>query len=87
MNNHTEMPVIGWADDGPTYDTLHTVMQDWCARVWLTDGYILVARWDGEAVTPSGEDGTRLIVWDNTAGDYVSPVIIPTDNIRKIEIL
>ncbi len=87
MNGHTEMPAISFSKDAD-YGTMHAVLHNWCVRVWFTDtDAILVARWEGEATMPNGDDGTGLIVWDNTAGDYINPVVVPTDNIRKVEVL
>lgn len=87
MNGHEEMPKIGFASEGPTYDTMHSILNGWCVRVWLTGGCALVAQWDGEATLPNGEDGTRLIAWNTTAENYINPVVVPTDDIRKIEVL
>lgn len=85
MNGHTEMPTISFSKDAD-YGAMHSLLRDWCCRVWV-DEVILVARWEGEATMPDGDDGTRLIVWDEANGDYRTSVVVPTDNIRKIEVL
>lgn len=83
MNNHTELPAIGFGSDAD-YGTMHTVMTGFCARVWLTSGVVLVAEWLGD-----GEpwDTTLLKVWRKSEGDYTDEITVPTDDIHRIEVL
>ena len=81
MDNNTGIPAIQFGEDCD-YDTLHSVLGGWCARIWLSDGVILVALWKG------GEGGeTDLLVWSENDQDFSVPLTIPTDNVRKIEVL
>jgi len=86
VNGHQDMPQIGFSEHAD-YDTMHSVLTDWCCRIWTTDGPILVAKWRGESETPDGDSGTSLLVWNAEMEDYMTPLIIPTDTIRKIEVL
>jgi hypothetical protein len=84
MDGHTKMPAISFGPD-TSYDTLHSVITDWCVRVWLTEGIILVARWIGDACIE--EDAALLMVWSNAEEDYITPVTVLTDHITRIEVL
>lgn len=84
MKNGTEMPSIVFGED-TSFDTLVSVLSGWCVRLWFedTNGPILVCQM-GEAVD---YDKVNVLAWSATAQDYVTPLIIDIDKIRKIEVM
>ena len=82
MEDYESIPNIEWGKDC-SYDTLHSIITGWCARIWLTDRLILTALWKGAGAS----NQTHLMVWSEVDQDYSRPMTIPTDKITKIEIL
>lgn len=83
MNGGTEMPAIQFSDDA-SFDTLVSVLKGWCVRLWFEDtDHILVCMID------EAEDYDRVKVraYSSTAEDYVTPLTIEIDKIRKIEVM
>ena len=91
MNGDTALPTIQFSSDA-SYDTLVSVLKDWCVRLWF-DGtdVILVCRIVGpnavEAPDGTWTDFVEVIGWSATAGDYITPLSVEVDSIRKVEIL
>jgi hypothetical protein len=83
MNNGTEMPAIQFSDDA-SFDTLCSVLHDWTVRLWFEDtDHILVCQM-GRAVD---YDKVNVLAWSATAQDYVTPLVVEIDKIRKIEVM
>lgn len=85
MNGHTEIPPITINPEA-SYDMMHGILSGYACRVWLTDGVILTAEWVGDSPISPDVEGTALCVWNTKTDDYDIEVVVPTDNIRKVEI-
>jgi hypothetical protein len=88
MEDYETIPNIEWGEDC-SYDTLHSIITGWCARIWVASDFgtsrtILIARWDGAG---SGSDVTNLMVWSEKDQDYCVPMVVKTGNIKRISIL
>ena len=85
MEDYETIPAIEWGEDC-SYDTLHSIITGWCARIWVagegTSRTILIARWDG-----GSGDETNLMVWSEKDQDYCVPVTVKTGKIVRISIL
>lgn len=83
MNNGTEMPAIQFSEDA-SFDTLVSVLRDWCVRLWFEDSdHILVC----QIVKAVDYDQMEVFAWSATAQDYVTPLTVAIDKIRKVEVL
>ena len=85
MEDYESIPAIEWGEDC-SYDTLHSIITGWCARIWIAEGKhrtILIARWDGAG---SGDE-TKLMVWSEKDQDYCVPTTVKTGKIIRISIL
>jgi hypothetical protein len=83
VNNGTEMPAIQFSDDA-SFDTLVSVLKGWTVRLWFEDtDHILVC----EVVTAEDYDRMKVKAWSATAGDYVTPLTVEIDKIRKVEVM
>jgi hypothetical protein len=83
MNNGTQMPPIQWGD-GTSFDTLVSVLKDWCVRLWFEDtDHILVC----QIVKATYSDQMEVLGWSATANDYVTPLTVDIDKIRKVEVM
>jgi hypothetical protein len=87
------MPAISISTEAG-YDMMHGILTGWACRVWLVSSpVILVAEWIGEAWVPNpdgvGEEieSTELKCWNAKRGEYVDTVFVPTDDIRRVEIM
>jgi hypothetical protein len=83
MKNGTEMPPIQWGED-TTFDTLGSLLKDWTVRLWFEDTEHILAC---QIVRPADYDRMEVLAWSNTAQDYVTPLTIEIDKIRKIEVM
>ena len=83
MNGHTALPNVQFGE-GTTYDTLVSVLKGWCVRLWFEDtDAILVC----QIVDANYDDTMNVIGWSPTAGDYITPLVIECDKVRKVEVL
>jgi hypothetical protein len=83
MNKGTEMPAVQFGPDA-SFDTLVSVLKDWNVRLWFEDtDHILVC----QIVKPVDYDQMEVLAWSNTAQDYIIPLTIEIDGIRKIEVM
>lgn len=83
MRNGTAMPLIQFSEDA-SFDTLVSVLKNWCVRLWFEDtGHILVCLVRGAL----DYDKMEVLAWSATAQEYVAPVVVEIDKIRKIEVL
>ena len=83
MNNGTEMPAIQFGED-TSFDTLVSVLKDWCVRMWFTDTNAILVCMVREAMD---YDKVDVLAWSATANDYITPLVVEIDKIRKIEVL
>lgn len=83
MNNGTQMPPIQWGED-TTFDTLVSVLMGWSVRLWFEDtDHILSC----QVIEAMGYDRMSVLAWSSTAQNYVTPLVIEIDKIRKIEVM
>lgn len=83
MNNGTEMPAIQFSEDA-SFDTLVSVLAGWCVRLWFEDvDHILVC----QIVKAEDYDKVSVLAYSATAEDYVAPLTVEIDKIRKIEVM
>jgi hypothetical protein len=85
------MPAISISTEAG-YDMMHGILRGWTCRVWLASSpVILVAEWIGEAwvdgVDSEEIESTELRCWNAKRGEYVDTVFVPTDDIRRVEIM
>ena len=77
------MPAIQFSDDC-SFDTLVSVLKGWCVRLWFEDtAHILVCQ-IGKA---HDYDRMEVLAWSATANDYIIPLTIDIDKIRKVEVM
>lgn len=83
MNNGTQMPSIQFGED-TTFDTLVALLKDWYVRLWFEDtDHILCC----QIVKAEDYDKVSVFAYSTTAQDYVTPLTVEIDKIRKIEVL
>jgi hypothetical protein len=77
------MPHIQFSEYA-SFDTLVSVLHDWTVRLWFEDtDHILVCS-IGKA---EDYDKVNVLAWSATAQDYVTPLVVEIDKIRKIEVM
>jgi hypothetical protein len=89
MKNDTEMPTIQFGE-GNTYDMLG-ILTGLSVRLWFEDTEaILVCTVKSIGFSEFGgetKDAMMVLGWSTTAGDYVTPLVVEIDKIRKIEVM
>jgi hypothetical protein len=83
MNNGTEMPPIQWGED-TTFDTLGSILKGWTVRLWFEDTNVILVC---EVLGIEDYDRLRVKAWSETAQDYITPLTIEADKIRKVEVM
>lgn len=83
MKNGTEMPSIQFGED-TSFDTLCTMLENWCVRLWFEDTPVILVCMIRR---PLPDDKVDVLAWSETAQNYITPLVIEIDKIRKIEVM
>lgn len=94
-NGHTALPTLTFGERCD-YEMLDVILNGsqgpwgWGVRVWFKQGVAITARWGGsswEYEDGESESYTMLLAWSEKERDYVNEIVVPTDDITRLEIL